>query len=126
MRDVLIHSLLSGDHGTSYPGIDPSHHGLSSGDSITPSLSVWAILYVVVNSTRPCPTGALVRVLIRLDQAQELGEGRPASKELDKASLGGVPQLKVSWGLALGHHVGCRQATGVARTEGALAGPTAR
>ena len=60
MRDVLIHSLLSGDHGTGYLGIDPSQHGLGSGDSIMPSLGVWAILYVVVDSARPCPTGALV------------------------------------------------------------------
>ena len=59
MRDVLVHSLLSRDHSTSYPGIDPSRHGLGSGDSIAPSLGVWAILYVVVDSTRPCPTGAL-------------------------------------------------------------------
>ena len=56
MRDVLVHSLLSGDHGTGYPGIDPSRHGLGSSNSIAPSLSVWAILYVVVNSTRPCPS----------------------------------------------------------------------
>ena len=110
MRDVLVHSLLGGDHGAGYPGIDPPGHGLGSGDSVTPSLGVWAILYVVVNSTRPCPTGALVRVLIRLDQAQELGEGRPASKELDKACLGGVPQLKVRRSFALGHHVRCGQA----------------
>ena len=60
MRDVLVHSLLSRDHGTHYPGIDPSQHGLASGDGVTPSLGVWAILYVVVDSTRPCPTGALV------------------------------------------------------------------
>ena len=73
MRDILIHSLLSVDHSTSYPGIDPSRHGLGSGDSIAPSLGVWAILYVVGYSTRPCPTGALVLVLIWLDQTQELG-----------------------------------------------------
>ena len=109
MRDVLVNSLLSRDHGTGYPGIDPSRHGLGSGNSVAPSLGVWAILYVVVDSTRPCPTGALVRVLIQLDQAQELGKGRPASKELDKACLSGVPQLKEGWGLALGHHVRCRQ-----------------
>ena len=113
MRDVLVHGLLSGDYGTGYPGIDPSRHDLTSGDSIAPSLGVWAILNVVVDSTRPCPTGALVRVLIRLDQAQELGKGRPASKELDEACLSGAPQLKIGWGLALGHHVGCRQATRV-------------
>ena len=113
MRDVLVYSLLSRDHGTGYPGIDPSRHGLASGNSVAPSLSVWAILYVVVNSTRPCPTGALVRVLIRLDQTQELGNGRPASEELDKACLSGAPQLKVGWGLAPGHHVGRRQAAWV-------------
>ena len=60
MGDVLVYSLLSRDHGTGYPGIDPSRHGLTRGDSVTPSLGVWAILYVVVDSTRPCPTGALV------------------------------------------------------------------
>ena len=87
MRDVLVHSLLSGDHGTGYPGIDPSRHGLASGNSVAPSLSVWAILDVVMDSTGPCPTWALVRVLIRLDQAQELRESRPASKELDKSCL---------------------------------------
>ena len=113
MRDVLVHSLLSRDHGTGYPGIDSSRHGLARGNCIVPSLGVWAILYVVVNSTRPCPTGALVRVLIRLDQAQELGEGRPASKELDEACLGGAPQLEIGWGLALGHHIRRRQATWV-------------
>ena len=113
MRDVLIHGLLSGDHSTGYPGIDPSRHGLASGDSVAPSLSVWAILNVVVDSTRPCPTGALVRVLIRLDQAQELGKGRPASEELDEACLSGAPQLKIGWGLALGHHVRRRQASWV-------------
>ena len=107
MGDVMVHSLLSGNHSTGYPGIDPSRHGLASSDSVAPSLSVWAVLYVVVNSTRPCPTGALVRVLIRLDPAQELGEGRPASEELDKACLGGAPQLKIGWGFVLGHHVGC-------------------
>ena len=113
MRDVLIHSLLSRDHGTGYPGIDPSRHGLTSGDSVAPSLSVWAVLNIVVDSTRPCPTGALVRVLIRLDQAQELGEGRPASEELDKACLSGAPQLEPGWGFALGHHVRSRQVTWV-------------
>ena len=56
----LIHSLLSGYHSTSYLGIDSSRHGLGSGNCVAPSLGVWAILYVVVNSTRPCPTGALV------------------------------------------------------------------
>ena len=60
MRDELVDSLLSRDHGASYPGIDPSRHGLASGDGVAPSLSVWAVLYVVMNSTRPCPTGALV------------------------------------------------------------------
>ena len=113
MRDVLVHSLLDGDHSSGYPGIDPSRHGLGSSNSVAPSLGVWAILYVVVGTTRPCPTGALVRVLIRLDQAQESREGRPASKELDEARLGGVPQLKVGWGLALGHHIGCQQASWV-------------
>ena len=93
MRDKLVHSLLGRDHSTGYPGINPPRHGLASGDSIAPSLSVWAILYVVGYSTRPCPTGALVRVLIWLDQAQELGEGRLASVKLDKACLSGVPQL---------------------------------
>ena len=113
MRDVLIHSLLSGDPGTSYLGIDPSRHGLGSGNSIVPSLGVWAVLYVVVNSTRPCPTGALVRVLIRLDQTQELGKGSSSSEELDKACLGRTLQLEVSWGLALGHHIRGRQASWV-------------
>ena len=112
MGGVLVNGLLSRDHnGTSYLGIDSPPHGLGSSDGVAPSLGVWAILYVVVNSTRPCPTGALVRVLIRLDQAQELGEGRPASEELDKAGLGGALQLKICWGLALRHHIGCRQAT---------------
>ena len=60
MRDELIHSLLGGNHSTGYPGIDSPPHGLGSSDSVAPSLGVWAVLYVVVNSTRPCPTGALV------------------------------------------------------------------
>ena len=97
MRDVLVHSLLGGDHGTGNPGIDPPPHGLGSGDRVAPSLCVWAILNVVVDSTRPCPTGALVRVLIRLDQAQELRYGSPASEELDKACLGGAPQQMISF-----------------------------
>ena len=103
IRDELVHHIDGSDGGVFLRIREPLHmYGIS------PFPSVWAILKVVGYSTRPCPTGALVRVLIWLDQAQELGESRPASKELDKSCLGGALQLKKGWGLAPGHHVGCR------------------
>ena len=61
IRDILVNSLLRIDSRAHHTAdkIAP-RAGLSSGNRVAPVLSVWAILYVVVNSTRPCPTGALV------------------------------------------------------------------